>query len=397
MGSGGRFRCPTCRYEVMLDRHGVYGLQRNILVENIIDMYQSESKKPFRKAEVLMCDEHEEEKVNIFCISCQKPTCSLCKVFGQHRDCNVSPMDKVYKDHKTELSGAISMLVAGNDRLQTVISHTEEMAAMAEENSKKAQNEVSSSFDQLYAVLEQRKQAMLSQIKAASQEKSEILQSMLAEYGIQIQSSSKLVEEALSLLEEPSHSQFLLISRDLINRVTSTARDAEVPKPPQNIQSVDEFAIDLSDYVDHLKQISFTGDDSEFRELSTATLRKDSIGIGNGIGTGEIFQAKLLLPNQSSTEEAVVAARVAKTDNDDDDTPSTSDSFARDRVDRKDSYDDGTGLDQLDEDVKAIAERYLTGRTARRRSYACSQGDQFALNDGRVSSPSDEESLWQNF
>lgn len=47
-----------------------------------------------------MCDEHEEEKVNIFCISCQKPTCSLCKVFGQHRDCNVSPMDKVYTNHK---------------------------------------------------------------------------------------------------------------------------------------------------------------------------------------------------------------------------------------------------------------------------------------------------------
>lgn len=43
-----------------------------------------------------------------------------------------------------------------------------------QENSKKAQNEVSSSFDQLYAVLEQRKQAMLSQIKVASQDKSEV-------------------------------------------------------------------------------------------------------------------------------------------------------------------------------------------------------------------------------
>lgn len=38
--SGGRFRCPSCRHEVVLDRHGVYGLQRNLLVENIIDMYK---------------------------------------------------------------------------------------------------------------------------------------------------------------------------------------------------------------------------------------------------------------------------------------------------------------------------------------------------------------------
>ncbi|KAK3541313.1 hypothetical protein QTP86_020977 [Hemibagrus guttatus] len=41
--SGGRFRCPSCRHEVVLDRHGVYGLQRNLLVENIIDMYKQES------------------------------------------------------------------------------------------------------------------------------------------------------------------------------------------------------------------------------------------------------------------------------------------------------------------------------------------------------------------
>lgn len=40
--SGGRFRCPTCRHEVIMDRHGVYGLQRNLLVENIIDIYKQE-------------------------------------------------------------------------------------------------------------------------------------------------------------------------------------------------------------------------------------------------------------------------------------------------------------------------------------------------------------------
>lgn len=40
--SGGRFRCPSCRHEVIMDRHGVYGLQRNLLVENIIDIYKQE-------------------------------------------------------------------------------------------------------------------------------------------------------------------------------------------------------------------------------------------------------------------------------------------------------------------------------------------------------------------
>lgn len=43
--SGGRFKCPSCRHEVVLDRHGVYGLQRNLLVENIIDMFKQESSR----------------------------------------------------------------------------------------------------------------------------------------------------------------------------------------------------------------------------------------------------------------------------------------------------------------------------------------------------------------
>lgn len=45
LASGGRFRCPSCRHEVVLDRHGVYGLQRNLLVENIIDMFKQESSR----------------------------------------------------------------------------------------------------------------------------------------------------------------------------------------------------------------------------------------------------------------------------------------------------------------------------------------------------------------
>lgn len=42
MVNSGRFHCPSCRQEVVLDRHGVYGLQRNLLVENIIDIYKEE-------------------------------------------------------------------------------------------------------------------------------------------------------------------------------------------------------------------------------------------------------------------------------------------------------------------------------------------------------------------
>ncbi|KTF90291.1 hypothetical protein cypCar_00008590 [Cyprinus carpio] len=130
VSTGGCFRCPSCRHEVVLDRHGVYGLQRNLLVENIIDIYKSESTRPLlpkTEQQQLMCDQHEEEKINIYCLTCETPTCSMCKVFGAHKDCDVAPLPDIYKRQKTELSDAIAILVAGNDRTQALISQMEDI------------------------------------------------------------------------------------------------------------------------------------------------------------------------------------------------------------------------------------------------------------------------------
>ena len=47
-----------------------------------------------------MCEEHEEEKINIYCVTCGVPTCSLCKVFGAHKDCEVAPLANVFQNQK---------------------------------------------------------------------------------------------------------------------------------------------------------------------------------------------------------------------------------------------------------------------------------------------------------
>lgn len=63
---------------------------------------------PFRLVDMkpeqqqLMCEEHEEEKINIYCLSCQTPTCSMCKVFGKHKDCDVAPLGSVYARQKVK-------------------------------------------------------------------------------------------------------------------------------------------------------------------------------------------------------------------------------------------------------------------------------------------------------
>uniref|UniRef100_A0A8C7H5D9 Tripartite motif containing 55b n=1 Tax=Oncorhynchus kisutch TaxID=8019 RepID=A0A8C7H5D9_ONCKI len=132
VSSGGRLRCPSCRHEVVLDRHGFYRLQRNRLVENIIDMFKQESTSrprpaaPERTEKQAMCQENEEKEINIYCVTHSVPTCSMCKVFGAHQDCEVAPLKSMYQTQKTELTDEIAMMVGNNDRIQGIISQLKE-------------------------------------------------------------------------------------------------------------------------------------------------------------------------------------------------------------------------------------------------------------------------------
>lgn len=47
-----------------------------------------------------MCKEHEDEKINIYCLTCEVPTCSLCKVFGAHQACEVAPLQNIFQGQK---------------------------------------------------------------------------------------------------------------------------------------------------------------------------------------------------------------------------------------------------------------------------------------------------------
>ncbi|KTG02627.1 hypothetical protein cypCar_00014582, partial [Cyprinus carpio] len=213
--SGGRFRCPSCRHEVVLNRHGVYGLQRNLLVENIIDMYKQENissrPSPEQKVDQPMCEVHEDEKINIYCLTCGVPTCSMCKVFGAHKDCEVAPLNSIYQTQKTELSDRIAMMVGNNDRIQGIISQLEETCRSIEENGRRQKSKVCEKFDHLYAILEDRKREMNVKVNAEQEEKLSYIRRLTRKYGDHLVSMTKIMETGIQTLEEPEMAVFLQV------------------------------------------------------------------------------------------------------------------------------------------------------------------------------------------
>ena len=71
-----------------------------MLCFRLVDMKPEQQQQ--QQQQQLMCEDHDEEKINIYCLSCQTPTCSMCKVFGKHKDCEVAPLSSVYVRQKVE-------------------------------------------------------------------------------------------------------------------------------------------------------------------------------------------------------------------------------------------------------------------------------------------------------
>ncbi|XP_029140837.1 tripartite motif-containing protein 54-like [Protobothrops mucrosquamatus] len=215
LGSAGRFRCPSCRHEVVLDRHGIYGLQRNLLVENIIDIYKqapaSGPERPLLKSEQATCEEHEEERINIYCVTCAVPTCSLCKVFGEHKDCEVAPLSDICTKQKALLTDGIGALVAANDRIQTYMAELQSKGRNVEANCNAQKQALCEKFDRMGAILEERRKIMLQRVTYEQERKTQHLKGLSKICSDHIESSSKLVDTALQSMEEPQMSVFVQV------------------------------------------------------------------------------------------------------------------------------------------------------------------------------------------
>ncbi|XP_012987575.1 tripartite motif-containing protein 55a isoform X3 [Esox lucius] len=272
--SGGRFRCPSCRHEVVLDRHGVYGLQRNLLVENIIDMYKQEQESSSTKPEPEpakcvqpMCEEHEGEKINIYCVTCGLPTCSLCKVFGIHKDCDVAPLHTVFNKQKMELTDCISMLVGNNDRIQGIMSQLDETCKIIEENGRRQKSKVCECFDHLYAVLEERKGDMTLKINAEQQEKLDYINGLTRKYREHLENMAKIVETGIQTMEESEMATFLQTAKPLLQKLIAGTNISHLDKVERGYENMDHYTANFERERRALLSIDFVKDDEDDEEF----------------------------------------------------------------------------------------------------------------------------------
>lgn len=265
--SRGTFCCPTCRFEVTLDRHGVYGLQRNLLVENIIDIYKQQQESQGGDAEdtplkdkdrtETKCKEHEDERINIFCVTCQTPTCSMCKVFGQHKDCEVSPLHVVYQSQKDEMRTAVELLAEANSCTQAVMAQIQNTCKAIQENGELQRRRLGESFDLLYAIMEERKAQLLERISQEEQEKVLAVRVQVEQHRQQLQLNSQLQEKLQHSMEHCGITEFLLTAKQLQKEAQQLSSGAQLQGTEPGYESMEHLSLDMDEVEALLTNMDF--------------------------------------------------------------------------------------------------------------------------------------------
>ncbi|XP_051508620.1 E3 ubiquitin-protein ligase TRIM36-like isoform X2 [Myxocyprinus asiaticus] len=302
------FPCPGCQHDIDLGERGISMLFRNFTLESIVERYRQAAraavaimcnmcKPPVQEAtkscmdckasycnecykmhhpwgtpkaqheyvgpttnfrpKVLMCPEHEMEKVNMYCEVCRRPVCHLCKLGGSHANHKVTSMSSAYKILKEKLSKSIHYLISKEDRVRTQISELDVLIHQMEDNGQLAEKHVNEHFERLFETLQERRSEMLRSIEQSRNLRVERLRAQVEEYQGMLENSG-LVGYAQEVLKETDQSCFVQTAKLLHVRIQKATESLKTFQLAANT-SFDDFVLDTSKEEFLLKELSFNG------------------------------------------------------------------------------------------------------------------------------------------
>ncbi|XP_053726412.1 E3 ubiquitin-protein ligase TRIM36 isoform X3 [Synchiropus splendidus] len=301
--------CPGCQHDIDLGERGISMLFRNFTLESIVERYRQAARaavaimcnicKPPQQQEatkscmdckasycnecfklhhpwgtpkaqheyvgpttnfrpkVLMCPEHEMEKVNMYCEVCRRPVCHLCKLGGSHANHKVTSMSSAYKILKEKLAKSIHYLISKEDQVRTQITDLEQLISQTQENGELAERQANEHFDRLFETLQERRSEMLRSIEQSRNRRLEQLKAQVDEYQGMLENSG-LVGYAQEVLKETDQSCFVQTAKQLHTRIQKATESLRTFHPSAD-PCFDEFVLDTSKEETLLKEMCFGG------------------------------------------------------------------------------------------------------------------------------------------
>uniref|UniRef100_A0A8C4RLE7 Tripartite motif containing 46b n=1 Tax=Erpetoichthys calabaricus TaxID=27687 RepID=A0A8C4RLE7_ERPCA len=302
------FPCPLCQHDIDLGERGLMDCLRNLTLERIVERYRhtislgspalmcqfckpptsqeatkgcidcrasfcNECFKLYHpwgtpraqheyggptvsfRPKVLMCPEHDQEKVSFYCKTCQKLVCPLCKLRRIHAGHKISPVANAYQALKDKLTKGISYILANQETIQLQIKQLEDLVKQNEMNSTTAKDEAARAFQELSAALEERQAMVFQSLEESRHRKTDALSSQITERQSLLENAG-LVAFTQEVLKETDHSCFVQIAKQIHNRMLKATESLQNFSPAAD-PSFRHFQLDISQELKLLSNLSF--------------------------------------------------------------------------------------------------------------------------------------------
>ncbi|XP_053349603.1 tripartite motif-containing protein 46 isoform X2 [Clarias gariepinus] len=302
------FPCPTCCRDVELGERGLTDCLRNLTLERIIERYrqtvslgsmavmcqfckppqaleatkgcadcranfcnecfklyhpwgtpraQHEHVLPTHsfRPKVLVCVEHEQERMQFYCRSCQRLLCALCKLRRVHNSHKVMPIALAYQTLKDKITKQMNYVLAHQERVQAQITQVESAIAQTEVNSAVAKEHLNQCVNNMREELDERQCAMIKTLEETRVQKSDALSTQLLEKQSLLENTG-LVMYTQELLKENDQPCFVQAARVTHNRLVTAIENLQrfsLSTDP----SFHHFHVDISRELKLLSSINF--------------------------------------------------------------------------------------------------------------------------------------------
>ncbi|KAI1901512.1 hypothetical protein AGOR_G00035190 [Albula goreensis] len=302
------FPCPPCQREVELGERGLADCLRNLTLERIVERYrhtvslgtvavmcqfckppqsleatkgcadcrasfcnecfklyhpwgtpraQHEHVQPtlnFRP-KLLTCPEHDQERLQFYCKSCQRLLCPLCKLRRAHASHKVMPIAHAYQTLKDKITKAINYILANQDTVQAQITQLENAIAQTEVNSGSAREQLVQCVHELGAALAERQGALGQALESARLRRGEALAAQVSERQSLLEHAGLLAfsQELLKETDPPCFVQAARLTHNRLMRAIDSLQCFSLAADP----SFRHFQLDISRELKLLSNMEF--------------------------------------------------------------------------------------------------------------------------------------------
>ncbi|KAI8498647.1 hypothetical protein Bbelb_238490 [Branchiostoma belcheri] len=220
------FACPTCRKDVRLGDRGVDGLGTSLLLQNIIDRFKQIHAPSHLKEAVaclvcdatpprdavkscttcklsycsdclqllhpsrgglakhtlvppvesfddlkpaVVCPDHKDKPVELYCMRDGIPICSLCKLVSKHEGHRVTALQEAFEDRRADLQKVVDEVSEKVEQETKKIEELEAMKAAMENHATQLKSQIATECEELVRIIRERKIAMLKRVDTVAQ------------------------------------------------------------------------------------------------------------------------------------------------------------------------------------------------------------------------------------